>query len=572
MKTFRKIHRPPRGGNFSSDLRVIPLGGLNEVGKNCTVFEFENDAIVVDAGLQFPTEDMLGIDFVIPDFSYLQKIKHKIKALILTHGHLDHIGAVSHFLKKFPNTPVFGAPLTLGLVERQLQEFEIKNARLSKIDPEKDVLKLGKFEISFFRVNHTIPDGVGIFLKSPAGNAVHTGDFKFDFKPAVGSAADLGRIAAIGRQKVDILFSDSTNAKREGFCTSENTVAKTLENIFEKTRGRLIIATFSSSIGRLQKIADFAVKYGRSIFVSGRSMLQNLEIAANLGFFKVPRGVVKKLNPKMSELPSNKVLILTTGSQGEPLSALSRIALGEHRQIQIQKGDTIVFSSSPIPGNERPTFTLVNNLLRAGAHVIGNDAMDVHASGHGFSGDLKLMFSLIKPQHVAPVHGEFHMRTAHAEMLQNEFDLRENQTHLLENGDILKISAAGVRKSKEKASANLILVDGFGVGDIGTKVLRERQKMSENGILIALFRAADKSKKLIGAPEIISRGFIFAKTSREVVETARHAAQKSFEAAIAKNPKIILKDLKREIARSVQTQMQKKIGREPTVLPVIVFG
>ena len=551
-------------------LRVIPLGGLNEVGKNCTVLETENDIIVIDAGLQFPTEDMLGVDFVIPDFTFLQSNKKKIRALIVTHGHLDHIGAVNHFLEKFPGVPVFSAPLTLGLIEKRLEEFSIKG-NLNKIDPEKDVLKFGDFSVSFFRVNHTIPDGMGIFVQTPAGKLVHTGDFKFDFRSADGVQMDLGKIATIGKQKIDLLLSDSTNAKRPGFCVSESVVSKSLNSIFEKTKGRLLIATFSSSIGRLQQIANLAVRHGRQIFISGRSMVQNLEIAARLGHFKVPRGLVKRLGPKITDLPANKILILTTGSQGEPFSALSRIALGEHKQIAVQKGDTIVFSSSPIPGNERATATLINNLLRNGAQVIDNDAMDTHASGHGFSGDLKLMFSLVKPRHIVPIHGEFFMRVAHGQMLQHEFELQTNRAHILENGDILELSQGQVRKSKQKVPANLIMVDGLGVGDIGTRVIRDRQIMSENGVVIALFKAQEKSKRLVANPEVISRGFIFLKESREIAQETRQVARKAFENAVKGNPQISLKDLKWEIARPMQTAIAKKIGREPMIVPLIVF-
>jgi ribonuclease J len=412
---------------------------------------------------------------------------------------------------------------------------------------------------------------MGIFIQSPAGNIVHTGDFKFDFNPADGVRADFGKLAEIGSKGIDVLFADSTNAQKPGFCVSESVVAKTLERVIRRTKGRLIIASFSSLIGRLQQIIDYATLYGRQIFVSGRSMIQNLEIASKLGYVKVPRGILKRMSNKVDDLPPEKVLILSTGSQGESMSALSRIALGNHPQIKIKKGDTVIFSSSPIPGNERATATVINNLFRLGAHVITNDAMDVHTSGHAHQGDLKLMYSLIRPKFVAPIHGEFFMRMAHVEMMQQEFGLDQNETIVLENGSILEIANKQARKSKKKAPANIIMVDGLGVGDVGTKVIRDRQVMAENGVVIALFRAFDKSKRLVADPDIISRGFIYMKESKNIADETKQKAKKAYEDAIKKKPNLGLKELKMEISRSLSTFIRKRLDREPMIMPVIVF-
>lgn len=556
--------------NHKGKLRIIALGGLNEVGKNCLVFEYEDDIVVVDAGLQFPEEDMLGIDFVIPDFTYLEQRRKKIKALIITHGHLDHIGAVPHFLKKFSNVPVYATKLTNGLLQKRLDEYRVKS-HLNEIDPSKDKLKIGSFNLSFFRVNHSIPDGMGIFIESPAGKVVHTGDFKFDFSPINGVKTDFHKLAEIGNQDIDILFSDSTNAQKKGFCISERVVAKNLEKVIKNAKGRLIIASFSSLIGRIQQIIDFAIANNRSVFVSGKSMIDNLEIAAKLGYVKVPRGVLKKISPKIDELPPNKVLILTTGSQGESMSALSRIALGNHQKIKIRKGDTVMFSSSPIPGNERSTANVVNNLFRLGAHVITKDAMDIHASGHAHQDDLKLMYSIIRPRFVAPIHGEFYMRMAHSEMLQNDFDLDESKIIILENGSISEVENHHARKSKEKASANLIMIDGLGVGDTSTTVIRDRQVMSENGVVVVLFRAFEKSKRLVGDPDVISRGFIYMKESKEIQQETKIEAKKAFESTINKNPNIDIKSLKNEVYKSLRTFIRKRLDREPMIMPLIVF-
>lgn len=561
---------PPAHGQPHRRLRAITLGGLNEVGKNCMAFEYGEDIIVIDAGLQFPEEEMLGVDFVIPDMAFLEANRGKIRALLVTHGHMDHIGAVPHFLQKFPNVPVIATKLTIGMIQKQIEEYDIKKADFRVIDPERDVLNIGHFKISFFRVNHSIPDGMGIFLETPAGNIVHTGDFKFDFRPADEIKMDIGHLAEIGKRGVDVLFADSTNAGKKGYCVSEHVVARTLEQIINNAKGRIIIASFSSLIGRIQQMVNFAIKNDRKVFLSGRSMIKNLELAQNLGYFKAPRGAIRQLALK-NDVPPHKTLILTTGSQGESMSALTRIALGEHQKIKIQKGDTVVFSSSPIPGNERATANVINNLFRLGAHVITNDAVDVHTSGHAYQEDLKMMQSIVKPRYTVPIHGEFYMRMAHSEMLINEYGLQENQVIIMENGSILDIENGHARKSKEKASANVVMIDGVGVGDIDTRVLQDRQIMAENGLVIALFRAFEKSKRLVGDPDIITRGSIYLKETQHILEEVRTEGRKAFENAVKNDPNVDLKKLKMDVARSLRSYILKRLDREPMIIPIVVF-
>ena len=559
--------------NFSKKLKVFLIGGLNEIGKNCAAIQFGDDIIVVDAGMQFPEEDMLGIDFVIPDTEFLEKNKQKIRAVIITHGHLDHIGGLQQVLPKIGNPLVFATKLTAGLIKKRLEEFEKdKVLKLKIIDPEKDVLDFGKLKIEFFRVNHSIPDGVGIFVSSPAGKIVHTGDFKFDFRPADNFPVNFSRLAEIGQKGIDVVFADSTSAGKSGFCPSEQKIAKTLETIIRRSPGRLIIATFSSSIGRLNQIINTAAKFDRKVFLSGRSMITNLEIAVRLGYAKFPKGILQRLSPKISQLPPEKVLILMTGSQGEPQSALTRIALGNHTQISIKKGDTVVFSSSPIPGNERGITTSINNLIRLGARVITNGAMDVHASGHAHAEDLKILHSILRPKYIVPIHGELFMRQKHAEIVRNELGFPEENIFLLENGEGVEILNGKTQKLKQKISANLIMVDGLGVGDIGAQVLRERKMMSENGVVVILFQASKQEKKLFSKPDIFSRGFIFMRESREIIEKAKKIAESSFCSIVQKNPKIELKELKRNISRDLQSFFFQKIRREPMILPIVFFG
>jgi len=562
---------------FTADdgkLRIVPHGGQEEVGRNMNAFCYGGEVVIIDCGLQFPGEGMLGIDYVVPDVAPLEGAKNRIKGILITHGHLDHIGALPHILPKLDFPPIFGTKLTLGLSRARLAEFGLeKKTQFREIDPGKGAIKLGKhFQAEFFRVNHSIPDSTGIALQTPVGQIVHTGDFKVDFTPADGIPADFGRIAEIGRRGVTLAMADSTNAQKTGYTMSESVVGQNLEKEIEQAKGRIVLATFSSIIGRIQHILNAAHRSGRKVFISGRSMKKNIEMAVKMGYLKVPQGLLRELKKgsNINDLPPNKVMILCTGSQGEELSALTRISLGDHPTIKIKPGDTVIFSSTPIIGNERAVVTVTDNLIRLGATVLNNKKMDLHVSGHAHQEDLKMMHSLLKPKHLIPVHGELHMRAAHRD-LAGQVGIPEGNVHLLDNGDIIEIDRnKNVRKSKSKLRIGDIMIDGLGVGDIGTQVIRERQAMSDSGIVFVVFKAYASSRKLVGDPEILSRGFIYMKESASIVDETKQAAKKAFEQAIAAGKKEH-KDIRFEVMKSVERLIRQRLDREPLVMPFIVW-
>jgi ribonuclease J len=520
--------------------------------------------------MAFPDDEMLGVDFVIPDTTFLEKNKHRVRGLVITHGHLDHIGALQHVLPKLGYPPMIMTKLTSGLVNKRLEEHGIaKNCTINIVDPEKDTIKLGCFDLEFFRVNHSIPDCMGVYGKTPGGTFVHTGDFKFDFTPVGCEPASLGRMAEIGKKGVDVIFCESTNAPKSGYCTSEKVIGENLHKVVATAKGRIILASFSSLVSRIEQIVHFAAKYNRKVFISGRSMQNTLEIAARLGHFTVPKGSIRRLGPAADDLPPNQVLILTTGSQGEPRSALTRIGLGTHSQITIQKGDTVVFSSSPIPGNERGVYSSINNLIRLGAKVITNDTLDIHASGHGHSGDIRMMHALMKAKCIVPIHGEMFMRQAH-KRIAIELGYEAEKVPLLENGSIIEYENGLVRRSKSKVPAELILIDGLGTGDVGTKVMEERKIMANGGSIVVILKVMQKSLRLAGDPEIISKGFIYMRESKEILEQAKQQAKKSYEQVHKDSSDPKLKDLIRGVERGLQTLIYKRIQREPMIVPVIV--
>ncbi len=564
-------HHPqhPLHQHFQGKLRIIPLGGLNEVGKNCTIFEYGNDIIIVDLGFQFPDEDMLGVDYVIPDIRYLQDKLDRIRGIIFTHGHLDHIGAVPYLIPKLNFPQMFGTKLTMGLVEKRLEEFGLqKEAKMRTITAD-DTLQLGVFSVGFFRVNHSIPDSVGCVIKTPAGNIVHTGDFKFDFTPSGDQLpADFSRIASFANQNIAALFIDSTNALKPGYTVSESKIGNSLENIIKNIEGRIIIASFASQIGRIQQIINIAQKYDRTIFLSGRSLIDNCYMAKELGYLKVPEGLVHDVR-KVKKIPGHKALILTTGSQGEDVSALTRMALEEHPAVKIAKGDTVVLSSSPIPGNERAIATVTNNLSRLGARVINNQIMDVHASGHAQQEDLKLMMNLVKPKYIVPIHGEFHMRYGAKEVAMT-IGYDESHTLLIENGDVLEIENNEVKTKDEKVSTNYVLIDGLGVGDIGAQVIMDRQTLAENGVLIVLIPVDEKTRKLKGEIDIVSRGFIYMKESEEIIKAIQDLAAESYRKIIEKRADLKRGEIKKYLRESIDKLVHQKIERHPLVIPIIV--
>lgn len=549
-------------------LRVIPLGGLDEVGKNMMVFEYENDIVIVDMGFQFPDEDMLGIDYVIPDITYLLDKIHKIRGVLITHGHLDHIGAIPYLLPKLGFPPVYSAKLTVGFIKKRLEEFHLeRQVKLHIVDPAKG-MRLGQFGVEWFRVNHSIPDGLGIILRTPVGAVVHTGDFKFDYTPVFQQPADYSKIASLGSQGVVALFSDSTNALKPGYTMSEKKIGETLDEIIKKAQGRIIIAAFASLIGRIQQLVYSAAKYSRKIYVSGRSMADTLAIAQGLQFIKAPPGLLSPIN-KMGKIKDEHALILTTGAQGESMSALTRMALGDHPHLTIKRGDTIVLSSSPIPGNERSIYTVINNLIRLGARVIFNQVMDVHTSGHAQREDLKLMINLVRPRCLVPIHGEIYMRQAHAE-IGRELGMDEKSTIVIENGDVMEITKEGSRKTNERVSANYIMIDGKGVGDVGAQIIMDRQIMSENGVLVVLFSVNVKTKTLLRDPEVISRGFVYMSESEEIMKEAIIVSRKAYEEACIRYKEWKRGDIKAFVRGNLDRFSHRRIDRHPLILPVII--
>ncbi len=553
-------------------LKIIPLGGLNEVGKNMTAFEYENDIIIIDMGFEFPGEDMLGIDYVIPDVTYLEENKKRIRGVIITHGHLDHIGGVPYILPKLDYPPVYGTKFAMGLVRKRTEEFkQEKFAKLNVIDPDKP-LKLGQFFCTFFRVMHSVPDAVGVVIGTPIGKLVHTGDFKFDDRPTRNmNKADMHKIRALGNQNVLALFCESTNALKEGHTMSETDVGKELENVIKDAKGRIIVASFSSQIGRIQQLIDIAEKYNRKIYVSGRSMRENMEIAAKLGYLSVKKDKIQDIKKyKIKENPDDRVMILTTGSQGEAVSALSRIAKKEHPHIKAKKGDTIILSSSPIIGNERAISTVINNLCILGATVIHNQIMDVHTSGHAKQDELIEMIKSVNPRYLVPIHGEYYMRQALSLLAQKKCGIPENRIIMLENGDVLIAEKGKLEKSNEKIETKYILIDGRGEGQMGSRVQVDREMMSLNGALIILVYVSKKGKKPKKDPDVVSRGFIYMHESDEVTQEISQIAKKAYKTIMDKNPGANRNDIKKFIKQSVDKYTHKTLERRPLIIPLIV--
>lgn len=560
------VARPP--AHAAGSTRIVALGGLDEVGRNCMVFEHEKDILIVDMGFQFPDESMLGIDYIIPDVSYLDDKKDRIRGILLTHGHLDHVGAIPYLIERLGFPPVYGTKLTLGIVERKLEEFGLtKRVRLEKITAE-DHLRFGQWDVDFFRVNHSIPDAVGIILKSPNGAFVHTGDFKFDLSPAGDQRpAEFDKIAALGRQNITALFSDSTNALRPGHTMSERVVAKNLEEIISGAEDRIIIAAFSSLIARIQQIMDMALKYRRKVYITGRSMMETLEVAKVLGYLKYPKDLVHDA-ARMGKVNGRDTLILTTGSQGEDVSALARIANGSHQMVRIKKNDTVILSSSPIIGNERSVTKVINNLCRLGAKVIDNKMMDVHTSGHGNQEDLKLMITMVHPKYLVPVHGEYFMRQGHNE-LGHQLGMPDKQLIMVENGDVMEFKNGEIRVSGEKVPTDYVLVDGLGRGDTSNQVLLDRQAMSENGALVVLLSLDTKTNKLLRNPDIISRGFIYMSESDEVIGKISKEAKDIFTKCMGKKSDMKRGELKNNLKIGLEKMIHRLIERRPLILPVI---
>lgn len=562
----------PHGTQRSPVVRILPLGGFEEVGRNCMVIQVNQDLFIIDMGLQFPEEDMLGVDYVIPDISFLKGKEKYIKGILFTHGHLDHVGAAQHLLPQLNFPPCFGTKLTMGFLKKRLDETKLASkAKLNNVEYGKKY-RLGSIDVEFFRVTHSIPDSAGVAIHTPIGTIIHTGDFKFDFTPVNEPPADFTRIARMGDDGVLAILADSTNATMPGRSMSEKTIGETLNRIIKDAEGRLIISTFSSLLNRIQQIIDAAKACNRKVFVAGRSMITNIEIAQNLGYLNAPRGMIRKVGPAMNKLRDSEILLLATGSQGEERAGLARIGLGVHRDISIKKGDTVVLSSNPIIGNARAVATMINNLHLKGAKVITNDILDVHTTGHGYQEDILLMHRLVKAKHVIPEHGEPYMRSAHAELVRG-IGYEENQVHLLNNGEVLEFDAKGdARKSKHRVLANDVIIDGLGSSQEGEgkRVLADRKRLASSGVVIASLRTYKESGRLVADPDILSRGFIYGSELTEVTSEAAKIARKTYEEERAMGGAKDRNAYKKAIQAALHRYFRRKLDREPMVVPVIV--
>jgi ribonuclease J len=548
------------------NLRIIPMGGVEEVGENMTVFEYGNDLLVIDMGLAFPDESMPGIDYIIPDTKWLEENKQRIRGVIITHGHLDHTGGIPYILPKIGDPPIYTMPLTAGFVKKRLEEFNLlSRARINAMDVN-DVLTLGNFQIRFFRVNHSFPDGVGLAITTPVGTVVYATDWKFDHTPVDQKPAEFAKIAEIGGKGVLLLMSDSTNATVPGYAMSERELSDTIDRVFQDAPARIIFAAFATNISRIQQVFNSAAKFNRKVIVTGRSMVQNIEIALSLGYLKIqPKIVIKTEQAK--KFPDNQIVILTTGSQGEEGAALARIARGDHKTIKIKKGDTAVVSATPIPGNERSVASVLSNLTREGAKVLYYKNLDIHTSGHAKQEDLKLMISLIKPKYFMPIHGEHFMLVAHGELAQ-QLGIPEENIFIMDNGQAVEINSAQQAKLADaKVPGGYIFIDGLGVGDVGEVVIRDRQLMAKDGMLVIILIVDRKTGKLINQPDIISRGFIYMKGSDELIREVKHEVRKLFEGRGKGEANWAL--LRQAVRDEIGEYLYQKTERRPMILPVI---
>lgn len=546
-------------------VRIIPLGGLGEIGKNMTAIEYENEIMIIDCGLSFPDDDMFGIDKVIPDFTYLTENRRKIKGLVITHGHEDHIGGIPYLLKEI-NVPIYGMRFPLGLIENKLREHGLK--AVMHVVEAGQTFKLGRhFKVEALRITHSIADSMCLSITTPAGRIFHTGDFKIDYTPVDGNPVDFARLAQIGSEGVLLMMADSTNVLRRGYTPSERVVGRTLENIFRRSDRRIIIATFSSNVHRIQKIIDLALLCKRKVAISGRSMVNVVDLAKELGYIKIPSNMLVDLN-KAKNVPDKELVVITTGSQGEPMSALARMASSDHKAIKIKPGDMVILSSSPVPGNELTVSNVVNQLVEKGAEVIYSDIADTHVSGHACQEELKLMHSLIRPKFFMPVHGEFRHLKTHAE-LAHLLGMPEENIFLLENGDSLTVSKNSAFITKHVAEAEGIMVDGLGVGDVGNIVLRDRRLLSESGLIIVVAAIDRQTCTLVSGPDIISRGFVYVRENEDLIDGACKVADKMLDECLSKN----MKDwngLKTAVREGLRKYIYSKTKRSPVILPIFL--
>ncbi|SUY06814.1 ribonuclease J [Blautia producta] len=550
--------------NNNSKLKIIPLGGLEQIGMNITAFEYEDSIVVVDCGLSFPEDDMLGIDLVIPDITYLKDNIDKVKGFVITHGHEDHIGALPYVMKEI-NIPIYATKLTIGLIENKFKEHNLLRSTKRKVIKHGQSINLGCFRIEFIKTNHSIQDASALAIYSPAGIVVHTGDFKVDYTPVFGDAIDLQRFAEIGKKGVLALMCDSTNAERKGFTMSERTVGKTFDNIFaEHKNTRIIIATFASNVDRVQQIINSAYKYGRKVAVEGRSMVNVIGTASELGYLKIPDKTLIEID-QLRNYPDEKVTLITTGSQGESMAALSRMAASIHKKVTIKPNDTIIFSSNPIPGNEKAVSKVINELSMKGADVIFQDA---HVSGHACQEEIKLIYSLVKPQYAIPVHGEYRHLKAQAG-LALDLGIPKENVFILQSGDVLELNEEEPAKVTGKVRTGAILVDGLGVGDVGNIVLRDRQHLAEDGIMIVVLTLEKRSSRLLAGPDIVSRGFVYVRESEDLMDEARIVVEDAIDVCLDKHITDWGK-IKNVIKDSLGEFLWKRTKRNPMILPIIM--
>ena len=545
-------------------LKIIPLGGLEEVGKNMTVFEYGDDMILVDCGVAFPEDDMLGVDLVIPDFAYLTKNKEKLRGMVITHGHEDHIGSIPYVLKEV-NMPIYSTRLTLGLIKNKLEEHKLVRSTSMKCVKAGDVIKLGKFQIEFIRVNHSIADAVALAITTPVGTVVHTGDFKVDYTPIDGKQIDLARFAELGKQGVLALMSDSTNAEREGFTMSESSVGKVFDSIFSGCEKRIIVATFASNIHRVQQIVNSAMKNDRKVAICGRSMENVMKVAKDLGYLDIPEGVLIDMD-SIDEYAPHRLVLITTGSQGEEMSGLSRMASGTHRKVTITNRDLVIISATPIPGNEKLVSNVIDDLFKIGAEVIYHTLKDIHVSGHACQEEQKLILSLVKPKYFIPVHGEFRHLQAHAATAV-KVGVEEENCVMLTNGSVLELDK-NFCKVTNTIPAGQILVDGLGVGDVGNIVLRDRQHLSQDGLIIVVIAMEGKTGTILAGPDVISRGFVYVRESEDLMDAMRREILKDIE-KIQVNGIKDWSTIKNRIKDTVHDFVYSKTRRNPMVIPII---
>ena len=564
-KTTKQTKKEEKSIFKKSNVKIIPLGGLHEIGKNITVVEYEDDIIIIDCGLGFPEDDMLGVDLVIPDITYLEKYKDKIRGLVITHGHEDHIGGIPYLLKQI-NVPIYATKLTAGLIENKLEEHNLlKSTKIKQVKPGQ-VITLGSMKVEFIKITHSIPDACALAIHTPVGTIVHTGDFKIDYTPIDGEIIDLGRLATLGNKGVLALMSDSTNAERKGYTMSESNVGEILDKLFINCTKRIVVATFSSNVHRVQQIVNSAVKYKRKIAVCGRSMVNMIETARRLGYIKVPDNVFIDIDTINSYADDNLVII-TTGSQGEPMSALTRMASGEHKKVQITPNDFIIISANPIPGNEKYISKVIDDLMAIGAEVIYNALQEIHVSGHACQEEQKLMLTLVKPKYFIPVHGEYRQLIAHSETAKKVGIPHEN-IFITENGKVLELNEDEAKFTGHVQSGK-VLVDGLGIGDVGNIVLKDRQKLSQDGLIVIVITLDPRSGKIVAGPDVISRGFVYVRESENLMEEIKKLLREELWKCEEKH----ITDwatLKLVIREQLGDYIYKKTKRQPMLIPIIM--